>query len=241
MRQITILLFALAATALGQTGRITGTVVDDAGAAISGASVTAALWSTPQPIQLVPGKPPAFMPVPANALTGSKGEFQIEGLLTGKYHVCVEKPEAAMLNPCLWADAPVRVDVTTGATFSGVSVVAAKGVTVNVRVQDAKGLLMANPALDDVRVGTFHRVSPFIPGQVSDRDPAGRTMSVIVPRGQAASISVSSASFALADEKGVPLASTEIPVSAAAVGNAAVAVGAATPAVTVQITGPKAK
>jgi hypothetical protein len=124
---------------------------------------------------------------------------------------------------------------------SGVSVAAAKDVTINVRVQDAKGHLIANPAMDDLRVGTSHRTSQFIPGIVSGRDAAGRSMSVIVARGQAASISVSSVSFALADEKGVPLASTEIPISAAVVGNAAIAVGAPATTVTVQITGPKAK
>ena len=171
-----------------------------------------------------------FMPVPAKDISGSKGEFEVSGLLAGKYRICVEKREAAILNPCLWADSPLIVDVGEGAAVRGVSAMAARGVTISVRVQDAKGLLRANPAKDDVRVGTFHRASPFIPGIVSDRDPAGKTMSVIVPRGQAASVSVSSASFDLADAGGAPLASPEIAISAAA------ANAGAAPAVTIHVT-----
>ncbi|HPT28807.1 MAG TPA: carboxypeptidase-like regulatory domain-containing protein [Bryobacteraceae bacterium] len=231
MKQIIFLLCAFAASALGQTGRITGAVVDDSGTPIQGARVAASLWSSAKPVPFVAGRPPAFMPVPASALTGSKGEFEVSGLHAGKYYVCVEKPEAAILNPCLWADPPASVDVGEGAAVSGISVVAANGVTLNIRVQDAKGLLGANPASDDVRVGTSHRRSPFIPGIVSGRDPAGKVMSVIVPRGQAATVSVSSASFALSDERGAALAGTEISVPAEVVASA----GAA-PVVTVRVT-----
>ncbi len=234
MRQIIILLLAFAAAAFSQTGCITATVVDDSGAPIQGASVAAALWSSAKPVPFVAGRPPAFMPVPAKALTGSKGEFQVEGLVAGKYYVCVEKPEGAILNPCLWADTPVSVDVADGAITSGVSVVAAKGATLNIRVQDAKGLLRVNPAADDVRIGTSHRVSVFIPGRVSGIDPAGRTMSVIVPRGQAASISVSSSAFALADDKGVALANTTIQLTSDAVAKAGTA-----PVITVHVTDAK--
>lgn len=232
MRHTIILLCAFATTALGQTGRITGTIVDDSGTPIQGARVAASLWSSAKPISFVPGRPPAFMPVPAKALSGSKGEFQVEGLFAGTYYVCVEKPEGAILNPCLWADPPASVDVAEGATTSGVSVAAAKGVTINVRVHDEKGLLSANPAKDDVRVGISRRT--FIPGRISGRDPAGRTMSVIVPRGQAASISVSSSAFALADDKGAALANTTIQVSRDTVANAGTA-----PVMTVKVTDSK--
>ena len=233
MKQLTLLFLALSVTAFSQSGRIAGSVVDDSGAPIPGASVTAALWSTTQTLTLVPGKPPAFMPVPANALTGAKGEFQIDGLIAGQYYVCVEKPDAAILNPCLWADPPTPVDVGAAATVSGLVVTASKGIAINVRVQDAKGLLTVNPAADDVWVGTFHRKSPFIPGRIVQRDPAGRTMSVIVPRGQAASIAVSSAAFTVADDKGGALApEIQIPAAVVAQGNAG-------PALTVYVTGTK--
>jgi hypothetical protein len=234
MKRIIFVLGACAVAALGQTGRITGTILDESGAPIEGASVTASLWSSAKPIPFVAGRPPSFMPVLAKALSGAKGEFQVEGLFAGRYYVCVEKREAAILNPCLWADPPVSVDVGEEATVSGVSVVAAKGVNVKVRVHDPKGLLKANPAMDDVRVGVYHRTAPFIPGIVSGIDPAGKTITVIVPRGQSATVSVYSTSFSLADEKGSPLAGTDIQLPADGVAKAGTA-----PAVTIEVTAAK--
>jgi hypothetical protein len=58
-----------------------------------------------------------------------------------------------MLNPCLWLDKPVSVNVAVGATVTGVSVVEPKGVILMVRVQDKNGLLAANP-MADMRIGT---------------------------------------------------------------------------------------
>ncbi|MGJ5814498.1 carboxypeptidase-like regulatory domain-containing protein [Paludibaculum fermentans] len=235
MKAFTLIVCACLPSAFGQTGGITGSVLDDTGAPVEGARVVASLWSSTKAVPFVAGRPPAFMPVPAKATSGAKGEFQIEGIFAGKYYVCVEKPEAALLNPCLWADQPESVNVDEGVTTRGIAVTVTKGVSLNVRIQDSKGLLRANPAADDVRVGTFHRVSPFIPGTINGRDPAGRSISVIVPRGKAASISISSAAFDLADEKGTPLVDVTIPVTAAAVGNAG-----ATPIITIHVASAKA-
>jgi hypothetical protein len=72
---------------------------------------------------------------------------------------------------------------------------------VTVRVQDAEGLLTANPANDDVRIGTCHGKSPSVPGLVRGRDATGRRMSVVVPPGLPSTILVSSAAFALAEDR----------------------------------------
>ncbi len=104
MRQKWILYCVFAAAAFGQTGGIAGTVEDGSGAPVEGARVTAALWESAKPIPFVAGRPPSFLPVQAKGLTGAKGEFQVEGLYAGKYYLCVEKPEEAVLNPCQWAD-----------------------------------------------------------------------------------------------------------------------------------------
>jgi hypothetical protein len=66
------------------------------------------------------------------------------------------------LNPCLWTDKPVTVDLAAGGGVSGVSVVASKGVIVTVGVQNSQGLLASNPANDDVRIGAYRGKSPFI-------------------------------------------------------------------------------
>jgi hypothetical protein len=235
MTRISTLLLMTVTSVLGQTGHITGTIVDDTGAPIQGATVSAALFWTAQPIPAVPGQLPAFLPTNAKAPSGSRGEFAIDVTYAGQYHICVQKASASVLDPCLWADPPPPVEVAAGATVSGLSVVAARGVTVNVRVHDPKGLLTVNPAQDDVRVGTFHRTSPFIPGYVSGRDPAGRNMSVIVPRGQAASISVSSSAFNLADGKGAAVGSAALSVT-----NDDVMKAGAAAAITVTVTDAKA-
>jgi hypothetical protein len=225
MKQIAMIFFACAVAGLAQTGRITGTVTDDSGTPIVGALVMASLRSSPAPLTLVPGRPPFFMPVMANAAAGPKGEFQIDGLLVGTYAVCVENPERAFLNPCLWTDKPVTVDLAAGAAVSGVSVVAPKGVIVTVRVQDSQGLLAANPANDDVRIGTYHGKSPFIPARVSSRNATGKTMSLAVPGGQSMIVAVSSTTFALADNTGkafgpgeiqIPVPSTAVVAAASA-------------------------
>jgi hypothetical protein len=80
--------------------------MDDSGTPIEGALVMASLRSSPAPVMLVPGRPPFFMSVMANAAAGPKGEFQIDGLRVGTHAVCIEKPERAFLNLCFWADKP---------------------------------------------------------------------------------------------------------------------------------------
>jgi hypothetical protein len=106
------------------------------------------------------------------------------------------------LNPCLWADKPVTVDLAAGGAVSGVSVVASKGVIVTMGVQNSQGLLAANPANDDVRIGAYRGKSPFIPVYVSGRDATGKTMNLAVPRSQPVNIALSSATFTLADSTG---------------------------------------
>jgi hypothetical protein len=242
MKQIAILFFTCAAAAVAQTGRISGTVIDDSGAPVVGAMVMASLRSSPAPVTPTPGQLPPFMPVMANAASGSKGDFEIKNLLVGTYALCVEASQGAYLNPCVWADQPVTVEMADGAVVKGVPVVAPRGVVITVRVRDLAGLLAADPAGDDLRIGTYNGRLPFIPARVSARDANGRTMSLVVPGGQSRTVAVSSGNFALADDKGTALASaeTKISVNAPAIGSLPAGVGAATPTVIVQVTGKKA-
>lgn len=243
MRQV-LMVFVLSTTAsLAQTGRITGTLTDGSGTPIAGGMVMASLRSSPAPIPWTPGRPPAFMSVRANAASTEKGEFQIDGLLVGTYVLCVETSHGAYLNPCLWTDQPVRVEMAEDARVSGVSVVAPKGANVTIRVQDIQGLLVADPANDDLRVGAYNGRSPFIPARVISRDGNGKTLSLAVPRGKAANIAISSSAFALADEKGKAFGAGEaqIPVPSSSIDSIPADVGAPTPTVTVQVTGRKGK
>ena len=237
MTQLTAIFLLGAALALCQTGRITGTVTDDRGAPIAGAIVTAGLRAAVVPGTTGPKGLP--LPYPANGPTDDKGSFEIDNLPAGTFALCVDKFETAVLNPCWWKDQPVMTKVAAGATASGVSVVAPTGIVISVRVQDSQGLL-TNLANDDVRVGTYHGKSSFIPALVSSRDPNGKTVVLAVLPGQALSLAVSSSNYALADANGNVLGpgETQIPVAASALPGTASAAGAA-PVLTVQVTGTK--
>jgi hypothetical protein len=81
---------------------------------------------------------------------------------------------------------------------------ASKVVVVTVRVQDSAGVAGRQPdeLWTNMPIGTYHGKAPVIPAHVSGRDATGRTMAVVVQPGLPATILVSSASFALADDKG---------------------------------------
>ncbi len=242
MKRIAVSFVICASALTAQTARITGTVTDERGAPLSGARVSASLKASPKPVALVPGRPPAFMPVQAKSDSGTNGEFQIEGLLPGLYRLCVQKP-GGYLDPCLWADQPVTVELDDGATVSGAAVVARKGGTVTVRVQDPTGTLAANPAASDLRVGVHNGNSPLIPALPTNRDANGQTLSVVVPQGKSVTLVVSSAKLALADATGAALKDGEnqIVIPAANIPVTPAGVGAPEPTLTIQVLGAKAK
>ena len=238
MKQTAITFLAVAAMAIGQTGRISGTVIDDSGAPIAGATVTAGLWGSVPPGTRGPGGLPSFLPFPPKAPTGADGSFEIDALAPATYGLCVDKLGSAVLNPCLWGDQPVLRTLTAGGAVTGVSLVARKGVFLTIRVLDPNELLVRNPKSDDVRIGTYQGNSRFIPALVSGGDMKGKTMSLLVPAGQPVNISVSSATYALADATGKALGTgmAQIPVPSTALASATDKVSA-TPAVTIQVTG----
>jgi hypothetical protein len=236
MRWISIVVFAVAGVAQAQTGSINGTVKDDSGAPVPAAVVTAAM-KTIAPSASMPSGRPGFLPFTPKAPSDSTGAFEIDGVVAGTYTMCVWVPEAAFLDPCLWNSKPVVVSVGSGATVGNVAVVAAKGVFVSIRVQDVSGLLTANPAKDDLRIGTVSSGSPFIPALVTERDGQGKTVAVVAPPGTPLSISVASTAFALTDSNGNALAASgaTFPVT-----SSAVLTTGGTPSLTVQVVGPSA-
>ena len=239
MRQLTFSFLLTAALCLGQSGRVTGTVVDASGQPITGALVRATMRSSPKPIPLTPGRAPAFMPVASIAPSGEKGEFQIDGLYAATYAMCVYKPQSAVLDPCLWSDAPVVVTLAEGSTSSGVTVTAAQGTVVNIRVLDPTGFLNANPGKDDLRVGIHRGKSPFIPALPTSRDSGGKNMSIVVPTGQAVNLSVASAGLVLAGNAAPSAGAEEAQISVPAAALANAASGSKTPVLTISVTGPK--
>jgi len=201
MKHTIVLLLAVAGAAAAQTGVLKGTVTDESGSPIAGARVSASVVRSMAPLTLAANQRPSFLPAPADGATGPKGEFQVSGLSTATYTICVDVPGSDYLNPCFWSDQLATVEAQDGATASGVTIFLAKGVRILFRIDDPTGLL-ADPSVDDVYIGASHGKFKFIPAQLYGRDAAGKTVGLAVPRGQAASVTISSKAFGIQDNQG---------------------------------------
>ncbi len=207
MKGLAILAGVTGILAAQTPGSMNGTLSDTSGVPVSGAIVTA--YSQ---VKTTDGKfPPVF-----NTTTGSDGSFVFTGLAPGAYVLCADKPDIALLNPCLWSATKTSTTVPAGGSATGVSLVAEKGVALTIRVNDAKGLLTANPVLDDVAIGVKAAVGPPLPGGIASKDAAGRTLTVVVRQGQPVDILVYSANLQLADAKGTAFAAPNTKVTVTA-------------------------
>lgn len=238
MKRLTVIYIAVATSTIAQTGKVTGSVADEAGSPVANALITA----TPkQPVQPGSFPVPAPTPIPPFAATSSSdgaGKFEVDNLPPGEYQFCINKPGSELLDPCIWGKA-VTATVGNGAT-QPVLITVTHGVTLTIRVADPKALVAANPQLDDLVVGTVNGTSPFVPAILQSKDAAGKTLSIVVPKGQARAISVYSGALKLGDSTGKAFGTNSIslPVSVAQT-LASVVPGGAT--LTLQILGPAAK
>jgi len=195
MKRLLMIICGFAAGLSAQsTGTVTGILTSTAGTAVPGASVAAYL----QGAASTNGKfPPAF-----NALTASDGSFSLNGLLAGKYLLCAEQVNAALLNPCFWSASPTTVTVASGGSVTGVSLVAQLGVALNIRVNDPTSLISNNPKLNDIVIEVRPAIGPALPAELASKDSTGETFTVLAPQAEPATILVYSANFSLSDNQG---------------------------------------
>jgi len=126
-----ILIFSLAIpSAIGQiaTASIQGTALD----AKSGKPIPAALVIASRT------GAPAFS---KNTRSGGDGAFQIQGLATGTYSLCVQVPGDQYLDPCLWDANPSTVNLATIQNVTGISLKVTAASVLNVQIQDKQNLL----------------------------------------------------------------------------------------------------
>lgn len=130
------------------------------------------------------------------------------GLPAAVHLLCASVPNAPYLDPCVWGNA-AAVQVSAGATAS-VTLVLAKGVYLNVRIDDPMGLL---PQVVDgpwtprkLAVGVMYGKGAYQPAQNTSVDSAGRNYQLIVPAGRPFSLWLYSTDVALADASGAALA-----------------------------------
>lgn len=129
MRYSVIALLMLT-TAYGQTGgaSIAGTVQDSATAKpISGAWVIAKRSGLP--------------PAAKNVASGADGTFQIPGLASGTYTLCVEAQGDQYLDPCQWNGSPTAVTLTAGQTASSVTLKLTAASLLTIQIQDPQNAL----------------------------------------------------------------------------------------------------
>ena len=226
MRRLVLIFCGLTTLLSAQdTGAITGTLTDDGGTPLANANVTAYLQAR--------GSGGSF-PTAINARSGNDGTFVLNGLAAGTHLICAEGLGDGLLDPCVWSASPTMIAVAQGSSVTGVSLVAEKGVALDIRLNDTQGLLMSNTQLDDILIGVKPPANrPFLTGRLASKDGKGRTVRVPVRQGKPVDIIVSSGNFSLSDDhaNAYSALSTKVTVTAPTLGKDG------TPVLTVRIQG----
>jgi hypothetical protein len=123
-----LILSAAVSIAIGQTGS----------ASISG-KVLDAKTLKPIPAALVMAVQTGLPPFSKNTKTGGDGAFQIQGLPTGKYSLCVQAGDG-YVDTCQWST-PTVVTLAAGQTVTGTSIRLTAASILTVQVQDAQKVL----------------------------------------------------------------------------------------------------
>lgn len=212
-------------------GSMRGALKDTSGAPVPRALVTAYLQA-----KSTDGKfPPVF-----NTTTANDGSFAFNGLTQGTYILCAERPDIALLNPCFWSGTKTSATVPAGGSVTGVSLVAEKGVALNIRVNDSQGLLSASPVLDDVVIAVRPTTGPGLPVRLASKDGTGKTLTALVRRAQSVDVLIYSAKLVLADAKGIAFGTPNAKITVTAPSVAAPPSGSqttASPDLTINIQG----
>jgi Carboxypeptidase regulatory-like domain len=205
MNRLVIIIWGLTATLSAQTtSTMTGILADAKGSPVPGTIISA---------YVLTGSTNGRFPPVFSALTASDGSFSLPGLTAGTYTLCAENSSAQLLNPCFWSTAPTTVKVAAGGSASGVSLVAQRGVPLQIRINDPQGLLSATPLLDDIRVRVQCVVGPGLPVPVVEKDASGKTLTVQIPPAKPAQVMVYSSNWQLADVNNNPYTTANFTVS----------------------------
>jgi hypothetical protein len=150
----------------------------------------------------------AFAPV-FNAQTSQDGTFIMGGLRAGTYQLCIQGLPEGLLDPCFWSAKPLTQSLASGATITGLNLVALQGVALDIRVVDAQRLLAAQPKLNDIVIGVAPLGNrPFVPARTVSVDNSGRTLRVNVPKDKLLKLSVDTAALSLSDDRGTSYAAS---------------------------------
>jgi hypothetical protein len=225
--RLIVLLIVLAAVAVRSSGQSPAATLRGSASETDGTPVAgAAVYYTRIPVFLPPnGGPPRLARgetvVSASTSTDEKGSFEVTGIPSGKYLVCVEARSAPLLNPCKWSTSPMIVVPAGGA--ANVAIVLQRGRFLRVRVNDPLKLLPGRRTaslrdLPQLTVGVVFGTGGFLAADSAGTDMAGQDLRMAVPTGQPMKLRVFSRHVTIQDESGAELDSgrgANIPFQAA--------------------------
>jgi hypothetical protein len=176
-------------------GSLAGTVVGDDGKVLA-AAVTANRT----------GQPPAS----GRAMSGADGTFTIANLPAGTYRLCAAVKGRGYLDPCAWSPIATTVQVGAGQAVTGFRLIVKKGATVQVRLNDAAGVLSAvavpnQPTIQvtpHVLIGVVTPRGLFTPLVVTSKDATGRTHEGTIPLNAPVRLEISGSGVAITDAAG---------------------------------------
>jgi hypothetical protein len=198
---------AVAVAAKGPgTGTISGTVLDETGKPIAGATVSLAL-ELPAAVKGV--APVAFTPHRALAISAKDGTFSAGNMPAGLTKVCVQVANSDYLETCRWPVTQTRVTIGAGQTVKLPAISMAKGFRRQIRVNDLQGVLTkttvgpgAAKTTPAIILGAFAANHMFTNAQKTGQDATGYDYAVLVPFDLPLQVSVFSKAVALADSTG---------------------------------------
>lgn len=194
---------ALAQATKTEAASISGTVVD-------------AKTQKPVPAALVIASRAGAPPFTRNTKSGADGSFQIQGLTSGNYLVCVQAGDQ-YLNPCEWAGSPAAVTLASGQAAAGLKVALAPASVLNVQVKDAQkalSQLTKDGRRPDLSIGVWGPGGMYHPARAvsaptATAGPQASTATysyqLAVPRDTALKLQVASRDLKLGDAVGAAL------------------------------------
>lgn len=162
----------------------------------------------------VPGNNGQPTPAPGETLIGgvvpssATGAFTASGLPVGNYVLCASVPSEPYLDPCQWAS-PIIVAVSANATSTH-NIAVAKGVFLNVEVNDALGLVPATQVTSFQRakllVGIYYANSAYLGLPTTEAVNGIHGYKTVIPTGVPLSLWLFSKDVGVTDVNGNPVA-----------------------------------
>lgn len=198
LASVVLLLAVMLSTVVnGQTGSISGVVVDVKGKPVEDVIVT---WYR-SIISRDDKEPPQ-----GSALTDKKGGFAFPGMIAGTYYLCTESDaDRSLVANCAWTRTPPSVTIRNGESMTAVKLAVQSGVRVDIEMRDPKKKLAAPESATGVagiRVGLIGSDGMLRSAKIVGRADTAHFYSIVVPPNVDVSVQAATIGLKIADEHG---------------------------------------